>query len=393
MVRDRRRFLKFLAASPLLSVATWAQDTLKGPAEALSVMDLEAVAHQNVPIAHWGYMASGVDDDLTIKANRDGFQKIALRARRLVDVSKTDIKTELFGSTFDMPIFICPTGGHRMFHPDGEVGTARAAKAKNALQILSTVSSMSVEEVAQARGGPLWYQLYAPNAWAGVETIVKRVEAVGCPVLVLTVDLTGGRNTETYRRARVLDKRDCAMCHDGEPGTSLVSRPNLKGVDMNTVRINPSNMDWAFVERLKKSTKMKLVLKGLETGEDAKLAVEHGVDGILVSNHGGRALETGRGTIEELPEVVAAVNGRIPVFLDGGTRRGTDVLKALALGARAVGIGRPYLWGLGAFGQAGVERVLDILRAELLLAMRQCGTPTLASVNKSVVALKSDFKF
>ena len=355
-------------------------------------MDLEAVAHQNVPIAHWGYMASGVDDDLTIKANRDGFQKIALRPRRLVDVSKTDIKTELFGSTFDMPIFICPTGGHRMFHPDGEVGTARAAKAKNALQILSTVSSMSVEEVAQARGGPLWYQLYAPNAWAGVETIVKRVEAAGCPVLVLTVDLTGGRNTETYRRARVQDKRDCSMCHDGEPGTSLASRPNLRGVDMNTVRINPSNMDWAFVERLKKSTKMKLVLKGLETGEDAKLAVEHGVDGILVSNHGGRALETGRGTIEELPEVIAAVNGRIPVFLDGGIRRGSDVLKALALGARAVGIGRPYLWGLGAFGQAGVERVLDILRAELLLAMRQCGTPTLASINKSVVALKSDFK-
>ena len=154
--------------------------------------------------------------------------------------------------------------------------------------------------------------------------------------------------------------------------------------------INPNTMDWAFVERLKKSTKMKLILKGLETGEDAKLAVEHGVDGILVSNHGGRAAESLRPTIFSLPEVVDAVGGRIPVFVDGGIRRGTDALKALALGARAVGIGRPYLWGLGAFGQGGVERVLDILRAELLLAMRQCGVPTLASINKSVVAMANE---
>ncbi|HEY3824504.1 MAG TPA: alpha-hydroxy acid oxidase [Bryobacteraceae bacterium] len=396
--RDRRRFLKFLAASPLatLPAAAWQTQQpafdigpLTSPKDAFSVMDFEDAARRALPMAHFGYMASGVDDDQTLKANREGYQHIELRTRRLIDVSKVDTRVDLFGTTFDFPIFICPTGAQRMFHPDAELATARAAKAKGALQILSTVTSVGYEDIAKARGGPVWYQLYAPAKWEQAEHIIKRVEAAGCPALALTVDLLGGRNTETYNRARRADKRDCNECHNGAPGSDLAARPMFKGLDMTGFQMNSPSLTWDFVDRVKKTTKMKFLLKGLESREDAKLAVEHGVDGIIVSNHGGRSMETLKPTIESLPEVVEAVNGRIPVFVDGGIRRGSDVIKALALGARAVGIGRPYLWGLSSFGQPGVERVLDILRGELQLAMRQCGTPSLAQITKATVAMKN----
>jgi len=393
--RDRRRFLKFLAASPLaaLPAAAWQNATsdyipLATPKDAFSVMDFEEAARRALPVAHFGYMASGVDDDLTLKANREGYQHIELRTRRLIDVSKVNTRVELFGSTFDFPIFICPTGAQRMFHPDAELATARAAKAKGALQILSTVTSVSYEDIAQARGGPVWYQLYAPAKWEQAEHIIKRVEAAGCPALALTVDLLGGRNTETYNRARRADKRECSECHNGAPGSDLSVRPMFKGLDMTGFQMNSPSLTWDFVDRVKKTTKMKFLLKGLESHEDAKLAVEHGVDGIIVSNHGGRSMETLKPTIESLPEVLDAVAGRIPVLVDGGVRRGSDVIKALALGARAVGIGRPYLWGLSAFGQPGVERVLDILRGELQLAMRQCGKTSLAEIDKNTIAMK-----
>ena len=392
IAQNRRRFLKFLAASPLatLPASAWQNQLvpfeMKDAKDAISVADFEEMARRLLPPAHWGYMASGVDDDRTYRANIDGYKKIELRPRRLVDVSKPDLKVDLFGKTYDSPIFICPTGGHKMFHPEGEVATGRAAKSKNALQILSTVSSTSIEDVTQARGEPVWYQLYVPSKWENVETLVRRVEATGTPVMAVTVDLLAGRNTETFRRFRRQDTRDCTVCHGpGEPGSNLSERPMFKGLDMKGFGMNPASLDWAFVDKLRKFTKMKIVLKGIEAPEDAKLAVEHGVDGVLVSNHGGRAMETGRATIEDLPEVVDAVNGRIPVFVDGGIRRGSDALKALALGAKAVGIGRPYLWALTSFGQSGVERVLDILNAELRLAMRQCGMPTLARINKSAV--------
>ena len=394
IAQNRRKFLKFLAASPLatLPASAWQNQLvpfeMKDAKDAISVADFEEMARRLLPPAHWGYMASGVDDDRTYRANIDGYKKIELRPRRLVDVSKPDLKVDLFGKTYDSPIFICPTGGHKMFHPEGEVATGRAAKSKNALQILSTVSSTSIEDVTQARGEPVWYQLYVPSKWENVETLVRRVEGTGCPVMAVTVDLLAGRNTETFRRFRRQDTRDCTVCHGpGEPGTKLAERPMFKGLDMKGFGMNPASLDWAFVDKLRKFTKMKIVLKGIEAPEDAKLAVEHGVDGVLVSNHGGRAMETGRATIEDLPEVVDAVNGRIPVFVDGGIRRGSDALKALALGATAVGIGRPYLWALTSFGQAGVERALEILTAELRLAMRQCGMPTLARINKSAVIL------
>jgi 4-hydroxymandelate oxidase len=383
--RNRRRFLQFLAGSPLLAGA-WAQSPsvkLESAKDATNVLDFEEAARKVLPPAHWGYMASGVDDDLTQKANREGFKRFELRPHRLGGVVDPNLKTEVFGQTWETPIFICPVGGHKMFNPEGEVAVARAAKAKKTVQILSSASSTPVEDVARALGSPLWYQLYMPVRWEGTEKLVHRVEEAGCPVLVWTIDLLGGRNLETAERFRRTDTRECTGCHaTARGGRAVEAMPMFKEIEGG---MNPPAANWGYVDRLKKLTKMKLILKGLETREDAKAAVEHGADGVVVSNHGGRATETGRGTIEALSEVIDAVGGRIPVFIDGGFRRGTDVFKALALGARGVGIGRPYIWGLSAFGQDGVERVLDILHAELRLTMRQCGTADIKQITRASV--------
>jgi 4-hydroxymandelate oxidase len=389
--RNRRNFLKFLAASPLfasLPARAWQTHTLDeilaSPKDALDLMDFEAAARKALPPAHWGYMASGVDDNVTRDLNHEAYRRIQLRPRKLVDVSKIDTSVGLFGTTWESPIFICPVGAQGMFHADGEMAVARAAQAKKALQILSTVTSHSVEDVIKARGGPVWYQLYAISNWSFTEKVVKRAEDAGCPVLAWTIDLLAGRNTELASRYRRVDSRQCADCH-GDPFGSINTRPMFDGIDMKAAAIHSPTFTWEHVDRLKKATRMKLVLKGIETREDARLCVEHGVDGILVSNHGGRAAETYRATIECLPEVVDGVAGRIPVMVDGGIRRGTDVYKALALGARAVGIGRPYIWGLSAFGQAGVEKVIDILNGEFALTMKQCGARSLAEISRSTV--------
>jgi isopentenyl diphosphate isomerase/L-lactate dehydrogenase-like FMN-dependent dehydrogenase len=380
---NRRHFLRFLAGSPLVAQAIAQQPGSSSAKDVPSVLDFEELAHKNIPPAHWGYMASGVDDDGTLRANRAGFQKIQLRPRRLVDVSKVDTRMELFGSTWESPVFLCPVGGQKSFHALGEVGVARAAKNKKVTQCLSTQSSTSVEEVAGALGAAPWYQLYMPADWNSTEKMIRRVEAAGCQVVAWTIDLLGGRNLETAERGRRADTRKCEACHTDAQGGRR-PRPMFDGIQGG----NPVEATWNYVGRLKKLTRMKVILKGLETAEDARLAVESGADGILVSNHGGRATETYRGTIEALPEVVDAVRGRIPVLVDGGFRRGTDIYKALALGAHAVGIGRPYIWGLGAFGQEGVERVIDILRAELALAMRQCGTPSIAQISRAQVMVE-----
>jgi isopentenyl diphosphate isomerase/L-lactate dehydrogenase-like FMN-dependent dehydrogenase len=420
VAHDRRAFLKFLAASPYVAAAGGvaaflaprlsasdppslasaldasyggqasdqlpATDLISNPGDALSVLDFEEAARRKVLPGHWAYMASGVDDDVTLKANRDGYRHVQLRPRRLRDATKVDMRVDLFGTTYASPIFLCPTGGEKSFFADGEVAVARAAKARNTLQILSTATSTPIEEVNAALGRPVWYQLYAPSSWAACEQLLRRVQASGSTVIALTVDNTTGRNSETYLRTRPKDLRQCNACHNGQPGPTVKERRMYDGIDMTGVSTQNPAMDWAFVDRLRAFWKGKFIVKGIDTAEDAKLAVEHGLDGILVSNHGGRSTETGRATIEALPEVVAAVGGRVPVFVDGGVRRGTDVFKALALGATAVGIGRPFLWGLGAFGQAGVDRVLEILQGELKLVMGNCGTRTIADITRAYVA-------
>jgi isopentenyl diphosphate isomerase/L-lactate dehydrogenase-like FMN-dependent dehydrogenase len=378
----RRGFLRFLAASPLFAL-----DQEPGIKDVLSVLDLEPLAHKALPPAHWGYMSSGVDDDLTVRMNREAMGHYQLRARRLVGAAKPDLSFELFGKTWDSPIYFSAVSAQRAFHPEGEVATARAAKAKKVVQMLSTVASTSVEDVGKALGEPPWYQLYMPKTWNETETLVRRVEAAGCTVLAWTVDTLGGRNAETATRLARTDTRNCSACHSSAPevnqGTSRNrAKPMMAGL---SGEINPPEANWSYLDRLRKMTKMKVLLKGIDTAEDAVLAREHGADGVVVSNHGGRATDTGRGTIDILPEVVDAVGRQIPVFVDGGFRRGTDVFKALALGARAVGIGRPYVWGLAAFGQEGVERVIEILRAELIMTMRNCGVPSTARFTRDSV--------
>ena len=390
MNTNRREFFQFLAASTVLtpSVRALAQQlavshdsVIMSAKDALQIMDFEEAARRALPPAHWGYMASGVDDDLTLKTNVEAFKHIGLKPRRLVDVSKPDLSTEVFGVRWETPLFICPVGGQRAFHAEGELATARAAKARRHTMILSNVSTYPVEEVAKSLGTPPWQQLYMPLKWDETERMVKRIEDAGVPVLVWTVDLLAGRNTPTMTRFARQDTRNCVACHTGGAGAAI-HRPMYDGMDG---RFNPADATWATFDRLKKLTKMKVMLKGIDSGEDAQIAVSHGVDGLVVSNHGGRATETLRATIDCLPEVVEAVRGRVPVFLDGGVRHGTDIYKALASGARGVGIGRPYIWGLSAFGQKGVERVLEILRAELTMTMKQMGTPAVKDITAARV--------
>ncbi|MDX2181943.1 MAG: alpha-hydroxy acid oxidase [Bryobacteraceae bacterium] len=378
----RRRFLEWLAASPLLAQDS---DPISKPEEAINVLEFEAAAKKALPPAHFGYMATGVDADATLRANREGFSKVQLRPRRLVDVRTLDTTATLFGSKLDHPIVLAPVGNQGAFQPQGELLAARAAGAKKTQVILSTMTNSRIEDVAKAADRPIWYQLYATNRWEVTQHLLQRAENAGCPVVALTVDTNSGRRTDTLELSKRFDKRPCASCHP--EGQFLRRKAMFEGIDHKGLSTGNPGMDWKFVEKLRGATKMKVLVKGLEVGEDARLACESGADGIIVSNHGARATETGRGTIECLPEVVDAVRGRVPVLIDGGFRRGTDIFKALALGASAVCVGRPYIWGLAAFGQPGVERVIDILRAEFELVMRQCGTRNLAAITREYVKL------
>jgi 4-hydroxymandelate oxidase len=401
----RRRFLRFLAASPFAGPA-WAQlapksrlpdpipwaalepdKLIKSPQEAINVFDFEPVMRQNVPPAHFGYMASGIDDEVTLRANREGFLKFQLRPRRLVDVEKVDMSTEILGTRYPSPIVVAPVGGQKAFHAEGEIATARAAKAGNHLMILSTVTTSSVEDVTAARGAPIWYQLYATNKWDVAKAFVTRAERAGCPVVAVTVDRSGGRNQETLFRLQRTDSRDCNACHDRSSlQANLRRRPMYQGVDISGLRNTQSSaMTWDFLKRLRDTTKMKIVLKGILAHEDALLAVQNGMDGIIVSNHGARSEDSGRSTIDALPEILEAVKGRMPVLVDSGFRRGTDIAKALCMGAQAVCVGRPYIWGLGAFGQPGVERALELLRIELHAIMQQVGAASIKQLTPAMV--------
>lgn len=399
----RRQFIQFLAASPLLlglspgrllastpldqssgSSNSLAESLLKlisSPEEALDVFDFQRLAEQVLPPAHYGYLATGTDGDETLRANRKAFEKIYLRALRMVNTATIDTRLELLGQELSSPIIIAPVGSQRAFHPEGELATARAASSRDHLQILSSVTTTSIEEVIAARGGPVWFQLYPTSDWSVTEKVVKRAEKAGAPVVVLTVDLNSNRNQVTLMRYIRMDKRDCSLCHDPTREDARLDRkPMFRDTGATIQRFLTPQMTWEFIQRLKSITSMKMVIKGIVTAKDASSAVQHGADAVIVSNHGGRAEASGWGTLDSLPEVVSAVDGAIPVLIDSGFRRGTDIFKALAQGAQAVCIGRTYLWGLAAFGQPGVEKVLDILRAELALVMGQMGTPTLGDI-------------
>ncbi len=392
---ERRALLKFLAASPVFAaLGSWTEALAEehlpaSAADALDVFELEAVAQRLVPPAHWGYLQSGVDGDVTLHAHVAAYGRYQLKPRRLVDVSHVDLAIELFGIKAASPIGCWPIGSLRALHPEGDIAVARATKKKNALHIMSTQASFPVEEINEVRGTPVWYQLYTTDRFEVTRKLVKRAEAAGCPVVAVTVDTPAGRNTETASRLRRDDTRTCSNCHAvddrGNPRPLISTKPMFGGIDTQNLGLTQPALTWDFVKRLKDVTTMKVLLKGIESGEDAALAVQNGADGIIVSNHGGRSIESGRGTLESLPEVVQGVAGRIPVLVDGGVRRGTDAFKALALGASAVGIGRPYAWGLAAFGQDGVERVIDILNLELRLAMVGCGARAVREISTATL--------
>jgi isopentenyl diphosphate isomerase/L-lactate dehydrogenase-like FMN-dependent dehydrogenase len=402
---SRRNFLKFLSASPLLAHAAdgpvapsklpdpilWGphrtDELIKSPKEAINVFDFEPVARKNVPPAHFGYMASGIDDEVTLRANREDFLKLQLRPRRLVDVSKVDMSTEILGTRFSTPIIVAPVGGQKSFHSEGEVAVARGAKPGNHLMILSSATTSGVEDVTAARGAPLWYQLYATNKWEVAKALVIRAEKAGCLAVAVTVDRSGGRNQETLFRLQRTDTRECSSCHDRSSLQANMKRRSMyEGLDLTGLRNTQSSaMTWDFLKRLRDTTQMKIVLKGILAHEDARLAVDNGMDGIIVSNHGARSEDSGRSSIDALPEILEAVGGRMPVLVDSGFRRGTDIAKALAMGAQAVCVGRPYIWGLGAFGQPGVERVLELLRIELYAIMQQLGAPTVKHLVPAMV--------
>jgi len=392
---ERRALLRFLAASPVFAaLGPWtralADEHLPATAaEALDVFELEAIAQRLVPPAHWGYLQSGVDGDVTLRANQAAYGRYELKPRRLMDVSHIDLATQVFGIKAASPIGCWPIGSLRALNPEGDIAVARATKKKNALHIMSTQASFPVEAINEARGTPVWFQLYTTNQFEATKKLVKRAEDAGCPVVAVTVDTPAGRNTETATRLRRDDTRTCSNCHavdeHGNPRPLIATKPMFGGLDTQGLGLTQPALTWDFVKRLKDVTKMKVVLKGIESGEDAALAVQNGADGVIVSNHGGRSIESGRATLESLPDVVQGVGGRIPVLVDGGVRRGTDAFKALALGASAVGIGRPYAWGLAAFGQDGVERVLDILNLELRLAMVGCGARTISEISGAAI--------
>ena len=393
---SRRELLRFLAASPLAAglssiaplQALLAQEQgIAGETveDILNVFDMQAVARERMLIGHWTYMAQGADSGEMLRVNREGFDDIQLRPRRLSGVRNPDLSVDLFGGHYDLPVFLAPCGGQGSFHPEGEVAVARAARARNTLQILSTVTNESVEDVTRARGAPVWFQLYPTSDWDITRGMIERAERAGCEALVLTVDLPA-RNLEGSTRLNRNENPQCQTCHTPGLEGSFGPKPMFDGIDMTGIRMSIAGLTWNYIDRLREATSMQVLVKGIVTGEDARLALERGVDGMIVSNHGGRVESSNRSTIASLSEVVDVVNGRVPVLIDSGFRRGTDIYKALAMGASGICIGRPYLWGLGSFGAEGVERILDILSRELSVVMTQMGAASIAEIAPSTVS-------
>jgi 4-hydroxymandelate oxidase len=332
----------------------------------LSLFDFENEAHTRIPHGAWERISGGSADEITLRWNREAYDHIRLKPRILVDVSKLDTRVTLFGQELPFPILLAPTGGQRFIHPEGEVAAARGAAAANSIYVISSSASMKVEDIAKSTKGPVWFQLYVQKDRAFTRDLVQRAEDSGCRALCVTVDSPtfGARNRED-RAKKELPEREL---------------PNLKGKDY----LDPS-LTWKDIDWLRSFARRPVLLKGVLNPDDAATAVKAGASGIIVSNHGARNLDTVPATIDALPLVVEKVAGRVPVLVDGGIRRGTDIIKAFALGASAVQIGRPYLWGLGISGAEGVTRVVEILRKEFEMALALMGRPTIASIDRSVL--------
>jgi 4-hydroxymandelate oxidase len=359
------------------------------PIEPLNLAELEPLARAQLAPMAYDYYRSGADDELTLQRNVAAYRELSLHYRVLVDVSKVDQATSVLGTAIPSPILVAPTAFHRLAHPDGELATARAAAACGAPFILSTLSTTRVEDVMAATAaapGPVWFQLYVYKDRAATAELVARVEAAGVQALVLTVDAPrlGRRERDVRNRFALPPGLRIENLHGGRARD--VPPPLAdSGLAAYFAQLIDPALSWKDLSWLRSITRLPVILKGLVRADDAVRAVEHGASAMVVSNHGGRQLDTAPATIEVLPRIAEAVDGRAEILLDGGIRRGTDIVKALALGARAVLIGRPILWGLAVGGQAGVEAVLATLRRELELAMMLCGAPSLAALTADLV--------
>ena len=354
----------------------------------ITIADYESLARARMDPGAFDYYAGGAGDEQTLAANRAAFSKVFLRPRVLGGVGTVDLSLELLGSQLAMPVLLAPTAFHRLAHSEGELATARAAGAAGTILCVSTVSTFPLEEIAAAATGPLWFQLYVYKDRGLTEDLVRRAERTGYRALVLTADTPklGSRERDLRNAFQLPEGITLANFSATHP---LVSNPGPKGGHAHfqsyVQYLFDDSLTWDAITWLRSITRMPILVKGVLTPEDARLAVQAGVAGIIVSNHGGRQLDGAESTLRALPRVADAVAGAVPVLMDGGVRRGADVLKALALGARAVLIGRAYLWGLAVEGEAGVRHVLELLRAELELAMALSGTPTIASIARSLV--------
>lgn len=350
----------------------------------VNVLEFEALARKRMKRAFYDYYAGGAEDERTLDANCGAFGEIFLRPRVLVDVSRVETSTTALGARVPAPILVAPTAFHRLAHPDGELATARAAGAAGTIMVASTISSCSLEEIAQAATGPLWYQLYVYKDRSLARNLVHRAEAAGYRALCLTVDTAQLGRRERDERNKFTLPRGIRMKNFEAAGLDVATM-GMSFASYASRQLDPS-LTWDAVDWLRGETKLPILLKGIIAAEDAALAAERGVQGVIVSNHGGRQLDGAEATIRALPRVVEAVAGRAEVYMDGGVRRGTDVLKALALGARGVFVGRPCLWGLAAAGERGVARVLAMLLQEFTLAMALCGCPSVRSIDRSLIA-------
>ena len=352
--------------------------------EPLNLDEFEALARESLPAMTYDFIAGGAEDEQTVAGNRAAFSTRVLRNRALVDVTTRDMRTRLLGLDLPHPILLAPTALHRVAHPDGEAATARGAAAAGALYTVSTATSLRLEDIANAApDGLRWFQLYHLGSRDASEQLIRHAVATGHRAIALTVDVPLlGRRERDLRNVFTLPE-GVGMSHAYEPAWAP------PGDDRSRAWASPiasANLTWADLAWIRAAAAdLPLLLKGVVRGDDARRAVDLGVDGIWVSNHGGRQLDGAIATLDALADVVAGVGGRCPIVLDGGIRRGTDVIKALALGADAVAIGRPSLYGLAAGGAAGVQRVVELLRAELDLAMALVGAPSLAALEPDLV--------
>jgi 4-hydroxymandelate oxidase len=351
----------------------------------VNLLDLEAVAQARLDPAAYDYFAGGADAELTLADNRRAFDRFAFRPRVLVGVDRVDTSTTLLGAALSAPIALAPTAFNKLAHPDGELAAARAAGGAGTVMCCSTISSTCLEDVAAIASGALWFQLYVYRDRGVTEDLIRRAEAAGYRALVLTVDTPRLGRRERDVRNRFALPEGVSIANLARYGADATGWPTSSSFTAYVHRLLDASLTWESVEWLRSTTKLPVLIKGVLTAADAELAAEHGAAGVIVSNHGGRQLDGSVATIDALPEVAAQVGGRLAVLLDGGIRRGTDVLKALALGAAAVMIGRPYLWGLAADGESGVRRVLDMLRAELELAMALAGCRSIADITPDLV--------